>query len=65
MHLGQYRSTRLLVDVPNFVAIINKRAIGGCKGMLVWTVRYKESRSTLISCRIGLHKIFNRARESL
>lgn len=58
--MGQYRSTRLFVDVPNFVAMIKKRAIGGCEGMLVWTVKYKESRNTLISCRIELHKIFNR-----
>lgn len=33
--------------------------------MLVWTVKYKESRSTLISCRIELHEIFNRTGERL
>lgn len=37
-----------------------KRSNGGCKGMLFWTVKYKESRSTLISCRIEHHKVHSK-----
>ena len=58
LHFGQYRSIRPFVEVPNFVAMMRKKGLSvSVERMLVWTVKYKKSRGTLISCLIEHHQV--------